>query len=246
MAKISWAGRRAWVPLLVSMLACTLSLGAGATTHAKVQTKAQTKAPAKGHAKPHAAVQPVCKPIKKKGHKGNQPCSHKATHAAAVQQGDLSRITASPTGQLPTLADASSNPRSTCLDALASSRASQHIAAKVPFLMDQAPTSDVLANRGHPDKTEKMELASVIAGHDLCRDMSSAWQHETYSPEVVGLQDAKWHETKAILESLQAGKLSYGEAARAIDANEQAYQSKLAALPGAAVETPAPAKAQVP
>ena len=245
MAKNTGAWRRAWLQWLLVLLACMLSLGVNASPQAQVKAKA--KVAAKTHGKARAAVQPACKPVRKKGQKGSQPCKRQATHAAAVQQTEPSRITASPAGQLPASAHAASNPRSVCLDALASSRASQHIAAKVPFLLDQPPTADALANRGRPDKTEKMELASVIAGHDLCRDMSSAWQHETYSPEVVGLQDAKWRETKAILENLQAGRLSYGDAAKAVEEQEQAYQSKLKALGAdaapAAVDGPAPNQA---
>jgi hypothetical protein len=90
------------------------------------------------------------------------------------------------------------------------------MAAKVPFFVGQAPGPEVLANSSHPSKKEHEELSSLIAGYQMCQDMSAPAPDDSKSSQPLRLSDEQWRGSKAILDALRAGKLSYGAAARAL------------------------------
>ena len=122
------------------------------------------------------------------------------------------------------------HPESACFAALRASNAARHLSAKVPFLANDAAGAELFGNPGHPSKIEKTELSSVIAGYDMCLDMAASARQEAYSQEVIQLQDAYWAQTKTILTGLQNGRLSFGDAARAVSENDLAHQSRIDAL----------------
>lgn len=116
-------------------------------------------------------------------------------------------------------ATSASSPGATspCFNALAASQASQHMAAKVPFFVGQAPGPEVLANTSHPSKKEHEELSSLIAGYQMCHDMSAPAPEGADGSQGPQRGEDQWRASKSILEALRAGKLSYGAAARALD-----------------------------
>ena len=122
------------------------------------------------------------------------------------------------------------NPGTSCFAALAASHSSRRLASQVPFLSASAATPEVLANRAVPNRNEKQELGSVIAGYGMCLDMAATWRKQTYAPAVVSTLDAYWHEAQAILKELAGGKRSFGDAARAIADTDKAYKNRIATL----------------
>jgi hypothetical protein len=97
----------------------------------------------------------------------------------------------------------------------------------VPFLSASAASPEALANRAVPNRNEKQELGSVIAGYGMCLDMAASWRSQTYGPAVVNMLDAYWHEAQSILNELARGKRSFGDAARAIAENDKAYRDRI-------------------
>jgi hypothetical protein len=177
----------------------------------------------------------LCKSSKKGAHKADVPCVHKAKKVRA-SKGSSKKATQQTTQGVQeadtqvTLLPASKprlHPDSACFTALGDSRASRHLSSKVPFFLDHAPDEGVLANKGHPDKTEKIELASVVAGYEMCLDMAGAWRRQTYPAEVLAVLDAYWSRTKSLLGELRNGRTSYGEAARAVAENDSVYKAKV-------------------
>jgi hypothetical protein len=142
-------------------------------------------------------------------------------------------------GQCPTVAlpngaavqpTSQANPGTSCFAALSSSNSARRLAARVPFLSNSAPSPEALANRGVPNKMEKEELGSVMAGYGMCLDMSTAWRREAYAPAVLSALDAYWHDAQSILKELATGKRTYGDAARAIDESDKTYKRQLGSL----------------
>ena len=149
----------------------------------------------------------------------------------SILQGGVAQCpaTASPSGSvLPTLPQA--NPGTACFAALAGSNASRQLASRVPFLSASAVSSEVLANRGLPNRMEKEELGSVIAGYGMCLDMAASWRRETYAPAVVQALDAYWLATQSILGELAGGRRSFGDAAQAVAESDKAYKAQLGAM----------------
>jgi hypothetical protein len=122
------------------------------------------------------------------------------------------------------------NPGTSCFAALAASHSSRRLAAQVPFLSASAASPEALANRGVPNRAEKEELGSVIAGYGMCLDMAASWRREAYAPAVVSALDAFWHEAQAILKELASSKRTFGEAARAIADTDKAYKARIGTL----------------
>ena len=149
----------------------------------------------------------------------------------SVLQGGVAQCpaTASPSGSvLATLPQA--NPGTACFAALAGSNASRQLASRVPFLSASAASSAALANRGLPNRMEKEELGSVMAGYAMCLDMAVSWRRETYAPAVVQALDAYWLSAQSILRELAGGKRSFGDAAKAIAQNDKSYKVQLGAM----------------
>ncbi len=119
------------------------------------------------------------------------------------------------------------NPGTACFAALAGSNASRQLASRVPFLSASAASSAALANRGLPNRMEKEELGSVIAGYSMCLDMGASWRKQTYTPAVVSALDAYWRGAQAILSALASGKRTFGDAAKAIAENDKAFKSQI-------------------
>jgi hypothetical protein len=175
-------------------------------THAaKLRHPAKTLHAAKGKAKPPATAAVDCQSA------GTCP-------AAALAEDML------PASKPPIRTD------SACFAALGSSYASRHLATRVPFFLDHAPGAQALENKGHPNATEKSELSSVVAGYEMCLDMQAAARRETYAAEVITELEAYWKHTKSILGNLQGGRLSFGDAARAVADNDKAYKFRVDAL----------------
>lgn len=122
------------------------------------------------------------------------------------------------------------NPGTACFAALAGSHASRQLASRVPFLTGSAATPQALVNTGVPNKMEKQELGSVMAGYSMCLDMAANWRKQTYAPAVVTVLDAYWHTAQSILGELATGKRTFGDAAKAIAENDQVYKGQIGTL----------------
>ena len=185
---------------------------AGASTQHKAASKAgsstntRTSTSTKACAKTKAAKRRCAAPSK----------SAKITSAATAGAVGADMANGSAEGAAAAGARASTaTAASPCFAALASSQASQHMADKVPFLAGQAPQPEQLANAGRPSKKEQTELSSLIAGYQMCHDMAAPpSQSDAGSPALP--DDAAWRAAKSVLNDLQAGRLSYGAAARAL------------------------------
>lgn len=125
---------------------------------------------------------------------------------------------------------ASANPGTACFAALAASHSSRRLAPQVPFLSASAASAQALENPGVPNRKEKEELGSVIAGYGMCMDMAAPWRKQAYTPAVVSALDAYWREAQAILSELAGGKRTFGDAAKAIAENDKAYKAQLGAM----------------
>ncbi len=149
----------------------------------------------------------------------------------SVLQGGVAQCpaTASPSGSvLATLPQA--NPGTACFAALAGSNASRQLASRVPFLSASAASSAALANRGLPNRMEKEELGSVMAGYAMCLDMAASWRRETYAPAVVQALDAYWLSAQSILRELAGARRNFGDAAQAIADSDKVYKAQLGAM----------------
>jgi hypothetical protein len=176
----------------------------------------------------HAAAAVACKTQAQKSSKACAPTAHKkpvpklksksTANAAAKKPGTpvAPATPVTPVTPLSATAVTSAAPTTPCFAALAASQATQHMAAKVPFFVGQAPGPEVLANSSHPSKKEHEELSSLIAGYQMCQDMSAPAPDDSKSSQPLRLSDEQWRGSKAILDALRAGKLSYGAAARAL------------------------------
>lgn len=142
-------------------------------------------------------------------------------------------------------AQPSANPGTACFAALAASQASRRLAPRIPFLSASAASSDVLANTSVPSASDRKVLGSVIAGYGMCLDMAAEWRKQAYAPVVGSALDAYWHDIQGILKELAGGKRSYGDAARAIADNDNAYKIRIGTLERVA-DLPAPNAASVP
>ena len=123
-----------------------------------------------------------------------------------------------------------SNPGTACFAALSASHSARRLSPQVPFLSASAATPEALANKAVPNRMEKEELGSVIAGYGMCLDMAASWRRETYAPAVVNTLDAYWGQAQSILNGLVAGRRSFGDAARAMADNDTSYNSQISKL----------------
>ena len=211
---------------LVLLAACSLCLGALASGSAACKGSKSTgqKASATCPQKAKPGARHVAR--KHSRHKG----ASAVQDSAAVRAAQAATANLPMPNRLPPDAKPLVHPDSPCFAALGASSASRHIAAKVPFFLDGEASAQLLANTGRPSKMEKTELSSVLAGYEMCLDMSADWRSASYSPQAAGVLDAYWQKTKSILTGLEAGKTSYGEAARAVSENDRAYKNQLNAL----------------
>lgn len=205
-----------------------------AKSRAKVTSKSRGKTKPGITSEPVVRTAPVAPP-------GNADCGSTQT----LLQGGATQCPA-PNGAA-NAAGAQSNPGSSCFAALAASNAARQLASRVPFLSDSAPGPDALANKAVPNKREKEELHSVLAGYDMCLDMAAGWRKQAYAPALVQALDAYWLQAKSILGELAAGKRNFGDAARAIADSDKAFRSQAGmpdsnVAPTAADHTPAPAR----
>jgi hypothetical protein len=122
---------------------------------------------------------------------------------------------------------AKDNPGTACFAALAASNASRHLAPQVPFLSASAARPEALANQGLPNKREREELASVVAGYGMCLDMAAVWRHQAYAPALIEALDAYWQEVKSVLGELAGGKKNFGDSARAIAESDKASRKQI-------------------
>jgi len=221
--------------------------------------KAQAGCAAKGQAKPKAAAKAKATSTTKAGKAGkagkgaNAKANTRTASKAATAQGKKSRSSGAagiryqtPASEASDAAQAAEgtqplaaaapalrpllHPPSPCFHALASSNAARHLAGKVPYLVDAEANAAQLAQSARPSKMERSELSSVLAGYEMCLDMSADWRQASYTPEAQNLLDAYWAQTKSVLGALAGGKLSYGEAARAVAENDSSYKRQIDAL----------------
>jgi hypothetical protein len=210
----------------------------------KSKNKAATKPPSKSHAQVKAGV---------KG-KGKGRAAIKSTALVNTNTLAASELSASPAkvdcdstqtmlqggpaqcvaaiapdgSSLPT--QAKDNPGTACFAALAASNAARHLSSQVPFLSASAASPEVLANQGLPNKMEREELASVVAGYGLCLDMAAVWRHQAYAPTLIHALDAYWQEVKSVLGELAGGKRNFGDSARAIADSDKATRKLIGNL----------------
>jgi hypothetical protein len=121
---------------------------------------------------------------------------------------------------------AQDNPGTPCFAALAASNAARRLSSQVPFLSASAASPEAMANQGLPNKMEREELGSVVAGYGMCLDMAAAWRKQTYAPALLIALNAYWHEVESVLKELAGGKRNFGDAARAIADSDKSYRSQ--------------------
>jgi hypothetical protein len=121
---------------------------------------------------------------------------------------------------------AQENPGTPCFAALAASNAARRLSPQVPFLSASAASPEALANQGLPNRMEREELGSVVAGYGMCLDMAAVWRKQTYAPALLIALNAYWHEVESVLNELAGGKRNFGDAARAIAESDKAYRSQ--------------------
>jgi hypothetical protein len=125
---------------------------------------------------------------------------------------------------------AQDNPGTPCFAALAASNSARRLSSQVPFLSASAASPEALANQGQPNKMEREELGSVVAGYGLCLDMAAAWRKQTYAPALLNALDAYWQEVKSVLGELAGGKRNFGDSARAIADSDKASRKLIGNL----------------
>jgi hypothetical protein len=159
----------------------------------------------------------VCKTMAQKSSKACARTVHKKPAPSVKSASTSTTVATAPPAPVAVASEATNPvPTTPCFAALAASQASQHMAAKVPFFIGLAPGPEVLANASHPSKREHEELSSLIAGYQMCQEMSAPALEGAETGPQPRLDWEQWRASRSILEALRAGKLTYGAAAGAL------------------------------
>lgn len=209
---IQTAQTRALRPVLALLLASLLcwTSQASATVNCARASQASAKACASKAAKKPAAKQKSNAAATRRCRGAKGAAAQRRCLAAPLPANDKAAA-----ALVPVLGTAN-GPTTPCFTALAGSQAAQHMAAKVPFFVGLAAGAEVLDNPAHASKKEQAELSSLIAGYEMCKEMSPPGPGSNQAGERPAPDDAQWRASKSILDGLRTGKLSYGAAARAL------------------------------
>jgi hypothetical protein len=113
----------------------------------------------------------------------------------------------------------STDPSMECFSALESNPELQILKGKVALGNVSGQNLEMLANDKKPSPAEKSALAKWDALRQSCIKQSSEWSHSHYAPNVAVILERLISQFKSNLADLYAGKITYGQFAKARQAN---------------------------
>ena len=112
-----------------------------------------------------------------------------------------------------------SDPSEECFSALEGNPELQILKGKVALGKSSEQTLEILANDKKPSSAEKSALAKWDALRQPCIKQSSEWNSSHYAPNIAVIADRVGSQFKSLLADLYAGKITYGQFAKARQAN---------------------------
>jgi len=112
-----------------------------------------------------------------------------------------------------------------CLTNLTELPEARILAKKLPI--DKKPSFELLADSLKPTTKEKSAISVVVNEWERCLDIAASWRAQQYSPVINGLFNSYWLDLKSMLADLYAGKMSFGEAAKARAKLDIDFKNKL-------------------
>ncbi|MBT8582427.1 hypothetical protein G6653_06540 [Polynucleobacter paneuropaeus] len=106
-----------------------------------------------------------------------------------------------------------------CFSALESNSELQVLKGKVALGNVSGQTLEILANDKKPSPAEKSALAKWDSSRQPCIQQSLEWSHSHYAPNVAVILERLISQFKSNLVDLYAGKITYGQFAKARQAN---------------------------
>jgi hypothetical protein len=111
------------------------------------------------------------------------------------------------------------DPSAECFNALESNPELQILKGKVALGNVSGQTLEILANDKKPSPAEKSALAKWDSSRQPCIQQSLEWGHSHYAPNVAVIRERLVSQFKSNLADLYAGKITYGQFAKARQAN---------------------------
>jgi len=111
------------------------------------------------------------------------------------------------------------DPSAECFSALETNPELQILKGKVALGNVSGQTLEILANDKKPSSAEKVALAKWDALRQPCIKQSSDWSHSHYAPNVAVILERLISQFKSNLADLYAGKITYGQFAKARQTN---------------------------
>ena len=113
----------------------------------------------------------------------------------------------------------STDPSMECFSALESNPELQILKGKVALGNVSGQNLEILANDKKPSPAEKSALAKWDSSRQPCIQQSLEWSHSHYAPNVAVILERLISQFKSNLADLYAGKITYGQFAKARQAN---------------------------
>ena len=143
--------------------------------------------------------------------------------------------------------EARHDPGEACLAALAARPELAVLRGKFAFAEYRRQSLAMLANSDRPNAAEQTALSLWADAADSCLALGAAWRYSTLSPSSLALRNDFAQKRKALAADLYAGRLSYGEFAKAMASAEAALPSEpLRGESGALTTTPGATGSPVP
>ena len=111
------------------------------------------------------------------------------------------------------------DPSAECFNALESNPELQILKGKVALGNVSGQSLEILANDKKPSPAEKSALAKWDSSRQPCIQQSLEWSHSHYAPNVAVILERLISQFKSNLADLYAGKITYGQFAKARQAN---------------------------
>ena len=113
----------------------------------------------------------------------------------------------------------STDPSMECFSALESNPELQILKGKVALGNVSGQNLEILANDKKPSPAEKSALAKWDALRQPCIKQSSEWSQSHYAPNIAVISDRLKSQFNSLLADLYGGKITYGQFAKARQAN---------------------------
>jgi hypothetical protein len=111
------------------------------------------------------------------------------------------------------------DPSAECFNALESNLELQILKGKVALGKSSEQTLEILANDKKPSPAEKSALAKWDALRQPCIKQSVEWNNSHYAPNIAVIANRVASQFKSLLADLYSGKMTYGQFAKARQAN---------------------------